>query len=288
MLPWYAYALLSAVFAAAFFIVRKKGLEREQSLPFDSTRFLIQAGILLCLGPFLTFRFPLWLVGVIFLNSFVLIVAVRLMGKSLKHEAISSLAPLQNITPVLVLLLATVFLEETLASNQLFGIGLLIVGAYVLEVDRGFKDVLSPFRKLGRPFVLFFVVAMVLLSVTATVEKFVLNVAASPLELLLYSWVFIAMNLNLIEAVKTGGFSYVRKTLKHTRGLVFVTALLALVAIGLYFYAVSLSFVSLALPVKRLETLISTVVGGELFHEKGLFWKIAACVIMLTGVFFII
>lgn len=288
MLPWYGYALLSAVFSAAFFIARKKGLSKEHSLPFDSTRFLVQAGVLLMLAPFIEFRFSLPLVGLIFVMSIVLAVAVRLIGKSLRHEDISSLAPLQNITPVLVFIWATFFLGEPLTGKHASGVALLIVGAYVLEVDKSFRGFISPFKKLGGHYVRLFVIAMILISVTATVEKFVLNQVHAPLELLFYSWIFIALHLNVYEAWRTKGFGYVRHAFRTAGVMVFVVALLALSAIGLYYQAISLGLVSLALPIKRLETLISTVVGGELFHDHGLKWKIAGCVIMLVGVWLII
>jgi len=74
MLPWYGYALLSAVFSAAMFITRKKGLTKEHSLAFDSTRMLIQAGLMLLFIPFLSFEIPLHLIVIVTMRFMLMLV----------------------------------------------------------------------------------------------------------------------------------------------------------------------------------------------------------------------
>jgi len=46
--------------------------------------------------------------------------------------------------------------------------------------------------------------------------------------------------------------------------------------------------VSLVIPIKRMSTLISTVVGGELFGEEHLLRKSVACLVMIAGAYLII
>jgi len=55
-----------------------------------------------------------------------------------------------------------------------------------------------------------------------------------------------------------------------------------------YFYALSLTLVSLVLPIKRISTLFDTIIGGELFKEKHLLHKGLACLIMLLGIYLIV
>jgi uncharacterized membrane protein len=55
-------------------------------------------------------------------------------------------------------------------------------------------------------------------------------------------------------------------------------------------YAISLPgvMISLVIPIKRLSALFSTVIGGELFHEKYLLRKSIACVVMIIGAVLIV
>jgi drug/metabolite transporter (DMT)-like permease len=52
-------------------------------------------------------------------------------------------------------------------------------------------------------------------------------------------------------------------------------------------YAVSLAAVGLVTAVKRSSSLFTTLIGGEIFHEKELIKKSVACLIMILGVFLI-
>jgi uncharacterized membrane protein len=54
-----------------------------------------------------------------------------------------------------------------------------------------------------------------------------------------------------------------------------------------YFFAISMTFVSLVSPVKRLSTLFAVVLSGNFLKEKRVFHKALACCIMLAGVFVI-
>lgn len=288
MLPWYVFALLSALFSSAMSIARKKALSREHALPFAATRALFMGAVLASFLPFLDLQLSGWMWAIIYVNSVVLTVAIVCMAKAIRHEEISSLVPLKNLVPALSVIWATLFLGEQLAGRQLFGIGLILVGAYVLEVDHGFRDVLSPFKKLSSHYVLLFVLAMGFLSVTAIVEKFLLNLVNAPLEVMMVSWLFIALNFTLYQLVREGSFAYVVSAVRHSRGLVFLVGVFAIGAVLFYFLALSRAFVSLVLPIKQASSLFTTVVGGELFHDHGLPFKIAACVIMLAGVYLVL
>ncbi|MDY6777976.1 MAG: EamA family transporter, partial [Candidatus Nanohaloarchaea archaeon] len=52
--------------------------------------------------------------------------------------------------------------------------------------------------------------------------------------------------------------------------------------------AFSLAMVSLVVPIKRLSTLLATVLGGELFGEEHLLRKSLGCVLMIAGAYLII
>jgi len=287
MLPWYGWAMLSALFSATFFIVRKKGLFSENSESFEATRGLFQAGLMLLIVPFLNFQFPLWLVGMLYIYSIIIVAGILCLSKALRAGELSEIAPLMNMLPVFLLFWGMLFLDEHLSTMQLGGIGLLMGGAYMLEVKK-FRDILSPFRLVKSPYFLLLVFSMILLSFTAATEKWVLNLYSSPIELLFWAWLFVGINLNMYAAIVNGGFGYLASTVQHTRFLPALVALLSLGSVFCALTAVSMAYVSLVVPVQRMSTLLSTIVGGELFHEHHLLTKTMACSVMLVGVYLIL
>src|SRR3989344_3004091 len=70
------------------------------------------------------------------------------------------------------------------------------------------------------------------------------------------------------------------------------TLLIALTISSELFYlfavATPVSLLSLIMTLRRLNTLISTVIGGELFHEHNLFQKITAAIIMIAGTYLVV
>ena len=57
----------------------------------------------------------------------------------------------------------------------------------------------------------------------------------------------------------------------------------------LHLYAISIPtvVVSLVMPVKRISNLFTVILGGNIFNEKNLIMKSAACIVMLAGLFVI-
>ncbi|MDY6770395.1 MAG: hypothetical protein SV186_00385, partial [Candidatus Nanohaloarchaea archaeon] len=52
--------------------------------------------------------------------------------------------------------------------------------------------------------------------------------------------------------------------------------------------AFSMAMVSLVVPIKRLSTLLATVIGGELFHEERLLQRSLASLVMVAGAYLVI
>jgi len=70
--------------------------------------------------------------------------------------------------------------------------------------------------------------------------------------------------------------------------MIFVPSFGMAIFIVTYYKAVSLYYLSLVFPLVRLNTLFAVIFGGTLFHEKHLYFKAFACVIMILGTFFIV
>tara|TARA_Y100000310_G_scaffold208059_1_gene208559 strand:- start:743 stop:1357 length:615 start_codon:yes stop_codon:yes gene_type:complete len=200
---------------------------------------------------------------------------------------ISEVAPLFNLTPGFLAVLAFLFLGETLTRFQVGGLVLLIVGSYVLETDHNsfFKSALKHFKS---KYVTYAITAALIFSFCSLLDKFILNNYLNPYEYLILIWWFVAVNFLILSSLEFDGIKGIKHCIKITHFKVILTAFFSFIANLSAFIAMSTAYVSLVIPIRRLSTLGSTLIGGEMFHEKGLLRKSFACLIMVVGACLII
>lgn len=287
MLPWWFFAIGAAVFGAVREIFRKKGTQREHSMEFAVTRSTLAAIFGLLLIPFMTFKYDIRAVMIIYFVSILGSIGIYLTTKSLKHADISEVTPLHNLTPGFLAVLAFLLLGESLSLMQAAGIVLLVIGSYVLETDhRGFW--ISFVRHMKSRYVDYAIIASLIFAITALMEKYVINVYTLPFDFLFLLWIFISLNFIFISSIMHDGIFGIRHCLRLKFKEVTLTAFFSFLSNAFYVYALSLAYVSLVIPIRRLSTLITVIVGGELFHEDALLRKSIACAIMILGACFII
>ncbi len=287
MLPWWAFAFASAIFATFFTIFRKKGTRKENALEFELTRTTFNALFGLLLLPILTFKYTLTSVLIIYFTSILASIGILLASKSLRHSEISQVIPLHNLTPGFLAVLAFLFLGETLNKNQIIGLVLLIIGAYVLETEH--HNPLKSFLKhMKSRYVDYAIISSFIFSITALLDKYIINLYTTPFDFLFLICIFIAINFTIISFVSNNGMDSMKNCLKTTKYNVILTAFFSFLANATYLYAISLNFVSLVMPISKLSILMSTLIGGEIFHEKGLLKGAISSVIMIIGTILII
>ena len=176
MIPWYVYAFLAVIFGTLFTIFRKKALLKIHAMNFEAARSLAMALLCLFLIPFINLNIS-W--NVILLVYFVTLIAtagILLIAKAIRHKEISLIVPLANIKPVFVLVLAYLFLAETIQLKQFFGIGIILISAYLLESDHHVSDFLKPLRNLViSKYNLYFLTAIFLFSITVIFDKYIIT-----------------------------------------------------------------------------------------------------------------
>jgi transporter family protein len=136
-LPWWVFALLSAVFAALTTILAKVGVANVNSNVATAIRtvviLLIAWGIVAARG-----EWPGW--GSISTRTLVFLVlsgaATGLSWicyfRALQIGKASLVAPIDKSSLVLILLFAAIFLGEPLTWKALLGSGLIVAGTFVL------------------------------------------------------------------------------------------------------------------------------------------------------------
>lgn len=285
---WLIYTLFCAIFMSLAEIFQKKALFKESSLEFGLERSFFGFILLLLIFPFIDFNVS-WLgLLLIFLSTAIFTLADFFRSRSYKHMEISSAAPFFNLSPAFVAILSFFFLGEILTTKQIIGIIVVVVGAYVLEVDHDLHNLVSPFKKIMRSKnVLILFLALGLLAIVAIIEKYLIDFYVDPLQFLFLFFFFLTINYAIITFF-TKGIRGIKNSFKKAKADSFFSALFWNFEILFYFLALQLQMISIVMPIKRLHTLFTTIGGGTIFKDKGLYLKAIACIIMFVGVLLIV
>lgn len=283
-MEWYVYTLLSALCVSIYVLLSKKALNNNiHAMEFRTTLKTFEIPFLLLLIPFVNFDISLKEFFFVLAIAVIAVIAGIFWAKGIKHSEISTVSPLKNISPLFLVILSFIFLGEVLTLRQGVGIFILLIGTYVLEVDHKISNLKDPIIKIIKSKAIHFVfLSMFLYSFSAVGDKFMIN-SMDTITYFFLVWVFMTIISQIISAIFYGGFKDVMYCAKKTGWTIFFCGLFSFLSALFYFKALSLAMVSLVIPIKRLSTLFTTVIGGELFHDHGLKIKAVACVILICG-----
>lgn len=287
-MEWYFFAIASAVISGVVPSVNKAILnDSEDALEFSAILSFFNAVLSLPLIIFVTLAIPVKTVMLLFMGSVFGTLGFLHISRSMKALPVSVVSPLTNFNPAVLVVLASLVLGERLVTGQLFGIFLVLLGAYLLERTTHGDGGAKTGKAARRAFVLAFASA-VFYGFSSIVDKTVLSVI-SPLQYILLAHVFIAFNFAILSGVwKLSQTTKLSGLLGRKKGFFLASSLLTIAYRLLQANAVSLAPVSLVIPIRHLNSLVSTAVGGKLFSEGRLPEKLAIGAMMVAGTYFII
>ncbi|MDL2362959.1 MAG: DMT family transporter [Patescibacteria group bacterium] len=281
---WFIYALLGAVGKSYAGFFRKK---IANSIGGSTYIWIGYSLILLIMTPFMFVQLPEVLdsftkfPAVVFGAALSYLVATQLNLEALKREDLSYTAPLNAFVPVFTLAIAVPFLSETPPKFGLIGIALVVSGAYIVSIKPDRVSWTDPLKRL----------------LTSTGARLSLGVA------LCY-----AINTILMKILTNHHFSafvvlYVttlvgwlllvnvpisrRNELKAIRPSDKIAVLGGSLSsfAGSFFHILALAntFTSYATAVRRLDAVISVMLGWRYLDEKNIRIKLAGSIIMTVG-----
>jgi len=285
-MQWYIFAILAAVLTAASTIVEKKTLLKEHAMEFSTVLAVFNFFIALVLLPYINLNFPLKMLALIYIASVLATIAFLFVAKAVRHMDISIISPLLAFDPAVVVILAFFILRERITYLQLFGILLLTVGSFVLEAENyNMKKIFT--KKFKSNYFYYIFLALILYGFCSILDKFILN-TVPPLTFIPIVHFFIAINFIILICIFHNGFEGIKHGIKSAGRWIFLVAILVTGYRLLQAQAISMTYVSLVIPIKRMSNLFATVVGGRIFHEKNLAKRTLACIIMLAGAVLVI
>lgn len=288
-MEWIIFTLISAVLFGSRQVVSKKVLFFEHANEYLTATCLVAFLFTLFFLPKMSFAYPLAIWGLMYLKGLSLTVGWLLGSKALRHLEISYVTPLTNLTPVFLLVWGFFLLDETPSMLQYAGVALLIFGAYWLQADHHLSSLVRPWRVLKNKYSVFMIFAIFFYSICAALDKVVLR-TVDPYTFLSFSFFVLSAHYLIIQFFRYDGLKDIRHAFVNGRYLIFIIALLIIFSDIMYFMAAAIpgAMISLIIPIKRTSTLVAALVGGRLFHDHDLVWRIAACSVMVIGVVLVV
>lgn len=287
-MSWFVLAFFSALFSAAAALSQKQVLRKMEAFDFSLVVSFIV--LVISIPMLLTMDFDKITtpsILALFVKSILGAGAFICVMLAIKNLEISGALPLLALTPGFVAVFAFLFIAESLSTNEMFGIGLLMLGTYILEVKSNQK-LLDPYIILAKSkFHRYVIGALLLFTISSILDKVILKEFKLPPDsFLFFQHLFLALIFISVSFFRDKTMEVRIKTMKENKELfiwVFVIAVLTFGYRWTQIEAVKIAPVALVLSVKRISVFFSTLIGGKIFKESGLLKKAIATAVIIAG-----
>ena len=283
-MQWYILIIISAILISFSEIIKKKILRYEHSTEFSTTYSLV---ITLLMVPFISYldlNLPRFIIALLFVKSILLLVSSLLFMKAMRHNELSQIIPLKNLSPIFLVILAFFLLNEHITTTKTLGAIIIMVSGYLLE-----KETLKKENVFKNKYFIYVLLSMIFVSFAAVIDKFIIKFTN------IYTAIFIpfllmSIYLLIIQFTMYNGFKDIIHSLKFGKYWILISAITILLSDYTYFSSVAIqgTLISLIIPLRRVSTLFSTILGGALYHEKFFVDRVAVCIFMLMGVYLLV
>ena len=205
------------------------------------------------------------------------------LSRSYQLGDLSTVYPIsRGMGPALIPLAAVIFLGERASLAAGFGIALVVLGVYAINIEAGsVRDLLQPLRSLNRPATRIALLTGALIATYSLWDKAALD-DLSPLTLNQFAMAGHVLVLAPI-ALHHGGRA-VRHEWRERRVSILAAGVLAPLAYVLVLVALTTSRISYVAPVREVGIVIGAMLGVMLLGEGYGRWRIAGAVTILAGV----
>lgn len=212
-------------------------------------------------------------------------VAARLCYmQAIKVSPLSLTVPFLSFTPAFIILTGYLFLDEVLSGSGILGIGCIVTGSYVLNLNKAREQWIKPFtaifRERGSRLML---LTSFLYAFTAPLGKVAILHSSPAFFAVTYFLCLIVLMLLLFPALPD----------LRARNLIarplpgMVTGVVSAAVIFSHTLAISLVEAAYMISIKRTSLLFGVLFGAVVFHESHIRERLLGASMMLAGVFLI-
>lgn len=281
---WLIYALLGAVGKSYSGFFRKKITNSVSSAMYMWISYTL---ILLVLTPFMIpeitaltkimIELPLIVLGAVLSN----LIATKLNMEALKREELSYTAPLNALVPLFTLLIAGLFLSESPPKFGILGVLTIVAGAYIVSINAENSTWYAPFKRLVTSAGAQLSIAVALCyAINTVLIKIMSNNGHEPMTIFYITtfvgWLF----LIYVPILKRNEFKAIEKSNK----LALLGGGVASFASGFFhILATASTYTSYATSVRRLDAVLSILLGWRYLKETNIKIKLIGSAVMTFG-----
>lgn len=207
---------------------------------------------------------------------------------AIKISPISLISPISSFNPIFTTVIASLILQETLSLIKYFGILVVVLGAYLLNISDLKGGVLLPFKKLfTNKGVLFFLLANLIWATTPIFQKLAIfqTNPTSPLSVSLFENIIIIAFFIPVVLIRTKNkISQIQRNWK----IFFLTGSVGALSTWAAFTAFSLAPLGLVTSVFKLSTLFTIGWGFLFFKEERIWERLLGAFVMIVGTLLLI
>jgi transporter family protein len=287
MIEWYYLVIISSAIMGATTIIEKYALKNQHATSYSASFSIVIAVLSLAFLPFAKFNVNILDVAIIYLMSLLSAATYLFNARIYKHGNISVSTPVLSSLPQLfIVILAFIFLDEKLTIIQYAAIAVLLVATFLI-LDPKSRGKYKQFD--SKKYVYLLLINTLLMAIGGILMKYVLEIGINLYAMLILLEIFIAINMALFISIKYDGIKEEVTNLLRNKTVIVSIALLSLLYRVFYYASLQLAYVSLASPLRNsISVIITIIIGGLIFHEKGLERKFVITIIMLLMVYIII
>jgi len=204
--------------------------------------------------------------------------------KAYEAGDLSVVYPLARSSPLFLLILAIIFLNEKPTLWGILGIGLTILGVYVIHF-RSFslKEIIHPIRSLRNSASQWALMTALWTSLYSLIDK----MAVSVVDPILYAfWLDVFIIIFLTPVVfKRLGFGKIVGEFKENRLNPIISGFLMRGGYILVLVAMSLSQISYIISIRQLSIVIGSFLGVTILHEPYVRLRLTGSILIFTGIF---
>lgn len=285
-MEWFYLALISAISLALADAFSKKYFQGYTGWELLLIRFSVPGVLLLpvtLLGsyPSLNSQFWIWIAGLIPLELF----AMLLYSLAIRDSALHLTLPYLAFTPVFNVITGNIILGEIVSTEKLFGILLVVFGAYLLNSKKHAithpKQLLLPLvaivKEKGSRLML---IAAIVYSFTSVLGKGAMQYVEPRFFGAFYFSMIGCAGLLFTLLIRPGSFAVIIQKPVST----ITVGIFMCVMVVSHFLAIALVEVAYMITVKRTSLLFGIILGAVMFSEKGLAQHFIAGTLMVLGV----
>lgn len=213
------------------------------------------------------------------------IAALLLYTKAIKSSPLGLTLPFLSLTPLFLLFIPYVMLGESVSIIGAFGIGLIAIGGYVLNISEVKHGLMGPIRAITREKgSLYMILVALIYSLTATFGKIMIN-ATSPF---MFVGLFFILSAICFSPVALHKSRYDRVKMISVLKVTFLPSLFFSMMMVTHVWGLYLTQVAYMISVKRISLLMGVIYGYYLFREKNIHERFLGAGLMLCGFILIV